>query len=156
LPRLGGSLLQVVRNYMGADAATRESRKMGMMLTGAVVGLAPVTANVLIGLVSPSTFIPTSQYWFLALAAIPITFALAAVHGSAAAMATAGATAPATAAPAAEAPAAAAPPPAVPAAPAPDDEPMRTMSVGGSDTVGEEGTSSSEDEDPPEMHNVDE
>ena len=82
LPRLGGSLLQVVRNYMGADAATRESRKMGMMLTGAVVGLAPVTANVLIGLVSPSTFIPTSQYWFLALAAIPITFALAAVHGS--------------------------------------------------------------------------
>ena len=87
-------MLQVVRNYMGADAATRESRKMGMMLTGAVVGLAPVTANVLIGLVSPSTFIPTSQYWFLALAAIPITFALAAVHGSAAAMATAGATAP--------------------------------------------------------------
>jgi hypothetical protein len=33
---------------------------------------------------------------------------------------------------------------------------MRTMSVGGSDTVAEEGTSSSEDEDPPEMHNVDE
>ena len=85
---LGGSLLQVVRNYMKADGATRESRKLGMMLMGAAVGLGPVTVVSLITLVSPTTVIPTSQYWFLALAAIPITFALAAVHGSEAATAT--------------------------------------------------------------------
>jgi hypothetical protein len=79
---LGGSLLQVFRNYTGADAATRESRGLGMMLAGAVVGLGPVVSVSLITLVSPSTVIPTSQYWFLTLAAIPATFAIAAMQAS--------------------------------------------------------------------------
>lgn len=83
----GGSLVLMARNYSGADSATRESRKLGMMLAGTIVGLGPLTVVFVTQLVSPSTVIPTSQYWFLALAAIPVTFALAAVHASTEAMA---------------------------------------------------------------------
>ncbi len=138
----GGSLVQVVRNYMKADAARRESRKMGKMMMGAAVGLGPLTLGLVINLVSPATVIPTLQYWFLALTAIPITFALAAVHGSEAAMATQTA----GAAPAADS-APAAPPAAEPEAPAPPPttDPMRTMSVGGPDKLMDEGSPSAEE-----------
>lgn len=78
----GLAMVQVVRNYTGADEATRESRALGMMLGGVMVGLVPVTLTSLVALVSPQTVIPTGQYWFLTLVAIPVTFALAAVRGS--------------------------------------------------------------------------
>ena len=146
----GGSLVLMMRNYSGADAATRESRKLGMMLAGTVVGLGPLTLLFVAQLVSPSTVIPTGQYWFLALAAIPVTFALAAVHASGAAMVpqSAGA-APAVGsqppAPAAPQPVAPAPPAVAPAAPTPAPEPLRAQSVGGTDQVADDETVDSGD-----------
>jgi len=129
----------------GADGATRESRKLGMMLAGTIVGLGPLTVVFVTQLVSPSTVIPTSQYWFLALAAIPVTFALAAVHASGAAMAPQSAGAASAVAapeaappPPAPQPVAPAPPPAEPAAPTPAPEPLRAQSVGGADQVADD------------------
>lgn len=124
----GYAMVQVVRNYTQADEATRESRALGMMLFGVMLGLLPVTLTSLVGLVSPQTVIPTGQYWFLTLAAIPVTFALAAVRGSESAMvaAPAGAAPPMESAPP---PVERAPAPVAPPPPAPEPEPMADVST---------------------------
>lgn len=78
----GMALVRVVRNFTAASASERASRQLGTMLMGAMVGLLPLTVASLITLVAPQVAIPTGQYWFLTLVAIPITFALAAVNAS--------------------------------------------------------------------------
>jgi len=77
----GGALFMVVRNHMKADAGLRASRGLGMMLAGAVIGLAPLTLAFLVGLLPGDVTIPGGQYWSFGLVAVPITFALAAVKG---------------------------------------------------------------------------
>ncbi len=120
-------MVQVVRNYTRADEATRESRALGMMLVGVMLGLLPVTLTSLVGLVSPQTVIPTGQYWFLTLAAIPVTFALAAVRGSENVMV---ATPAGVAPPMESAPPRAEPAPAMETTPAPaEPEPMVDVST---------------------------
>lgn len=81
----GASLLLVIKNYVSADAGTRASRGLGLMLAGTLIGLLPMALVSLVGLLSPTTVIPTSQYWAVTVIAIPIAFALAAVRGSRAA-----------------------------------------------------------------------
>ena len=55
----GLAMVQVVRNYTRADEANRQSRALGMMLFGVMLGLLPFTLISLVGLVSPQTVIPT-------------------------------------------------------------------------------------------------
>lgn len=78
----GAAVVLVIKNYVSADAGTRASRGLGLMLAGTLIGLLPLVLSSLVGLLSPSTVIPTSQYWVVTLIAIPIAFALAAVQGS--------------------------------------------------------------------------
>jgi hypothetical protein len=86
----GAALVVVIRNYLRASGEMRASRRLGLMLVGTLIGILPLTVSSLVGLLSPSTVIPTAEYWFLTLIAIPITFAIAAVAGGGSASTSAG------------------------------------------------------------------
>jgi membrane-associated protease RseP (regulator of RpoE activity) len=73
-------LVVLVRGYTRASAAERAETGLGLMLLGAVVGLVPLMVNSLITTVAPLVVLPGSQYYFLTLGLIPITFGLAAVR----------------------------------------------------------------------------
>ena len=74
---LGLSLLTFLRSYASASTEARASSGLNLMLVGTVLGLGPSVVSGVIGLVSPSTILPGSQYYFLLLGLLPITFALA-------------------------------------------------------------------------------
>ena len=76
------ALVTLIQSYLRADAATRAANGLGIMLGGAVLGLGPLIVSAVIGLVSPQTVLPGSQYYFLTLALIPITFAMASVKAA--------------------------------------------------------------------------
>ncbi len=73
----GLSLLTFLRSYASAPPETRSSDGLNLMLVGVVLGLGPSVVSGVVGLVSPSTILPGSQYYFLLLGLIPITFAMA-------------------------------------------------------------------------------
>ncbi|MFQ5679744.1 MAG: PDZ domain-containing protein [Gemmatimonadota bacterium] len=111
----GLGIVVVVRNYTGASPERRAAHGLGLMLFGTLVGLLPVTIGSLSSVIAPTLVLPGAPYYFLTLALIPITFAVAAVQsGRGAGLATA-----AAGAPMAPPPPVPEPPPA-PEAPAPE------------------------------------
>lgn len=70
------ALLTLFRKYNKADAATRKSTGLSMMLIGAVIGLLPILIYFTISLISPATSLPGEDYVFLTFAAIPIFFSI--------------------------------------------------------------------------------
>ena len=77
----GGSLFVVVRNYAKADTELRASRGLGLMLAGAVIGLAPLLLLFLVSLLPGDVTVPGAEYLAFGLVAVPVTFAIAAVKG---------------------------------------------------------------------------
>jgi hypothetical protein len=78
----GLSLVILIRTYLRASGKERSAHGLTLMLWGAILGLGPLVVSALVGLISPSTVLPGSQYFFLTLVLIPITFALAAVKSA--------------------------------------------------------------------------
>lgn len=76
------ALVTLFRRYGAATPEDRARYGLGLMLVGAVVGLGPLLVSGVIGLVAPRIVLPGSQYYFLTLALIPLTFALAASKGT--------------------------------------------------------------------------
>lgn len=72
----------VFRRYFSATPTDRAAHGLGLMLAGVIVGLGPLLAAGIVALLSPSTFLPLSQFYFLTLGLIPIAFATAAVRSA--------------------------------------------------------------------------
>ena len=81
----GLALIAIIRNFVKASPAERSADGLGLMLLGTLIGLLPVTFSSIVGLIAPSVVLPGSQYYFLTLVLIPITFALAAIRSARAA-----------------------------------------------------------------------
>jgi hypothetical protein len=73
-------LVVLLRAYAHADAGDRAETGLGLMVFGAVVGLMPLLINAIITTVAPLMVLPGSQYYFLTLGLIPITFSIAAIR----------------------------------------------------------------------------
>jgi PDZ domain len=76
------AIVVLLRRFSAASAAERTAHGLGLMLAGAVIGLGPLLISSIVGLVSPTTVLPQSQYWFLTLGLIPIAFSVAAIRSS--------------------------------------------------------------------------
>jgi hypothetical protein len=76
------AIVILVRRYAAAPPADRARHGLGLMLAGVIIGLGPILIASVAGLVSPSTFLPLSQFYFLTLGLIPIAFAIAAVKSA--------------------------------------------------------------------------
>ncbi len=76
-----GSLVMVIRNHRKADPTLREARGLGLMLAGALIGLAPLTVAFVASLLPGNVTIPGAEYLAFTLVAVPVTFSLAAVKG---------------------------------------------------------------------------
>lgn len=72
------SIITMLRNYIRASREERGSKGLNAMLWGTILGLAPVTVANIIGIFSPQTVLRGSDYYFLALILIPLTWAMAA------------------------------------------------------------------------------
>lgn len=75
-------LIVLVRMFARATPAERSQNGTGLMLAGALLGLIPLILNGVVALVAPRVVLPGGQYYFLSLAFIPITFAIAAVRAA--------------------------------------------------------------------------
>jgi len=78
----GLALISIIRNFSRATADERTTDGLGLMLLGTLIGLLPVTISSIVGLVAPTVVLPGSQYYFLTLILIPITFAVAAIKSA--------------------------------------------------------------------------
>lgn len=76
------AIVVLVRRFVTAPAVDRWTRGPGLMLGGAVVGLVPFLAVLVVMMVSPKALEPWSEYTFLTLGLIPITFAMAVVQSA--------------------------------------------------------------------------
>jgi hypothetical protein len=76
----GASLITLLGSYRRAAPEARAAQGLQLMVAGAVLGLVPLTVSVAVGVFSPRTVLPGAQFYFLTLALIPITFAMATVQ----------------------------------------------------------------------------
>jgi PDZ domain len=75
------AIVVLVRRYGAASPSDRAAFGLGLMVAGVVVGLGPLLIVQVVTLLSPGTFLPGAQFYFLTLGVIPIAFAMAAVRG---------------------------------------------------------------------------
>jgi PDZ domain len=75
------AIVVLLRRFLAATAQSRAEHGMGLMLLGAIVGLGPLLVVQVLTLLVPSVGLPDSQFYFLFLGLIPITFSIAAVRG---------------------------------------------------------------------------
>jgi hypothetical protein len=78
----GLALISIIRNFLRATPAARSADGLGLMLLGTLIGLLPITISSIVGLLAPTVVLPGSQYYFLTLILIPITFAVAAIKSA--------------------------------------------------------------------------
>lgn len=76
------AIVVLFRRYGAATPADRAAHGLGLMLAGAMIGLGPLLVLQIVTLLSPSTFLPQSQFYFLTLGLIPIAFSIAAVRSA--------------------------------------------------------------------------
>ncbi len=76
------AIVVLFRRYGAATPADRAAHGLGLMLAGAIIGLGPLLVLQIVTLLSPSTFLPQSQFYFLTLGLIPIAFSIAAVRSA--------------------------------------------------------------------------
>lgn len=76
------AIVVLFRRYGAATPTDRAAHGLGLMLAGAIIGLGPLIVLEVATLLSPSTFLPQSQFYFLTLGLIPIAFAIAAVRSA--------------------------------------------------------------------------
>jgi hypothetical protein len=72
------SLVLMWQNHSRASAEDKASKGLNMMLWGTVLGFLPVVINIVTNIVSPQTVLPGSDYYFLTMVLIPITWSVAA------------------------------------------------------------------------------
>jgi hypothetical protein len=72
------SIITMLRSFIRASGDERSSQGLSGMLWGTVLGLAPVAIANIIGIFSPQTVLPGSDYYFLTLILIPLTWSMAA------------------------------------------------------------------------------
>lgn len=75
-------LIVLFRKFARATPAERSQHGTSLMLAGALLGLIPLILSGAIALFAPRVVLPGGQYYFLSLAFIPITFAIAAVRAA--------------------------------------------------------------------------
>jgi len=83
------SLTALIHSYVVASSQDRAAQGLYLMLVGTVAALGPLLLLVVVALLAPQVLLPGSQYFFLTLVFIPVTFALAAVRVGRAAVAVA-------------------------------------------------------------------
>lgn len=76
------SLMTLMGSYRRASPEARDAQGLQLMVTGAMLGLVPLTVAVVVSVVSPRTVLPAGQYYFLTLGLIPIGFAVATVRSA--------------------------------------------------------------------------
>ncbi|HSM34981.1 MAG TPA: PDZ domain-containing protein, partial [Longimicrobiales bacterium] len=69
----GAAMVAMVHSWARATPAEREAYGLTTVLVGVLVGLLPVTLGSLVGIFSPETVLPGSDYYFVLLGLIPIT-----------------------------------------------------------------------------------
>ena len=72
------AIITLLRAWIGTDSEARASSGLGVMLWGTVIGLAPVGLANIIGAVSPQTVLPGSDFYFMTLILIPLSWSMAA------------------------------------------------------------------------------
>lgn len=77
------AIVLMIQSYRRASTETRQSKGLGLMLWGVVLGLLPVTVLIIIGVIAPNTIIPGSDYASLFFVLIPIGMAFALRKGNA-------------------------------------------------------------------------
>jgi len=77
-----GSVVYMVRSYLGASAEERDNKGLNLMLIGTLVGLLPIGLATLINVFAPQVVLPGQPFYFLALILIPITWSVAVMRGS--------------------------------------------------------------------------
>jgi hypothetical protein len=83
------ALIALIHSYVVASSQDRVAQGLNLMLVGTVAALGPLLLLVVVALLAPQVLLPGSQYFFLTLVFIPVTFALAAVKVGRAAVAVA-------------------------------------------------------------------
>jgi len=73
------ALIALIHSYIVASPQDRAAQGLNLMLVGTVAALGPLLLLVIVALLAPQVLLPGSQYFFLTLVLIPVTFALAAV-----------------------------------------------------------------------------
>lgn len=73
-------LFLLLRNYSRTDREERRQLRFNLMMWGTVAAVIPSTVARLASIVSPDTPLPGQDYYFVALALVPMTWALAAVR----------------------------------------------------------------------------
>ena len=75
-------LFLLLRNYSRTDRDERRKLALNRMLWATVAAIIPTVVAHLVTMVSPDTPLPGQEYYFVALAVVPITWSLSAVRAS--------------------------------------------------------------------------
>jgi hypothetical protein len=73
-------LFLLLRNYSRTDRAERKRLAFNRMLWGTVAAIIPTAVAQLVRVASPDTPLPGQDYYFVALALVPITWSLSAAR----------------------------------------------------------------------------
>jgi hypothetical protein len=76
---LGGVLWNLFSSYRAASADERESQGLNLVLIGTAVGIIPMLLANVVGIFNPQIVLPGSDFYFLLLILIPITWSMATV-----------------------------------------------------------------------------
>lgn len=80
---LGGILWTLFKSYRSAAAEEKASQGLNLMLIGTAVAVVPIFLSNVIGIFNPQIVLPGSNFYFLLLVFIPITWSMAAARSSA-------------------------------------------------------------------------
>jgi hypothetical protein len=79
---IGGYLISAIvlmwQNHSRAGSEAKSRFGLNAMLWGTILGFLPVVAGIVTSIFSPQTVLPGSDYYFLAMVLIPITWSAAA------------------------------------------------------------------------------
>jgi len=80
------SLIALIHSFVTTPPQERAERGLNFMLAGVVVGVLPLTCMMVAGMFVRTDLIPGTDYLFLTLALIPVSFALALLKGTGASL----------------------------------------------------------------------
>jgi len=71
------SIVALIHRYATATREIRVAYGLSLLAWGIVIGFGPLTVSAIVGLIAPSVSLPGSDYYFLAMALIPLSFTAA-------------------------------------------------------------------------------
>jgi len=71
------TIVALIHRYATATRETRAAYGLGLLAWGIVIGFGPLTVSAIVGLLAPNVSLPGSDYYFLSLVLIPLSFTVA-------------------------------------------------------------------------------